>query len=110
MARFARLGAQQAQELGQNNTATCSTRPGNARARPSAQPRACRAVPSQTRAHARAYKTDRGLDCTPPLALNLVGAQDHRRSLCAWRTSGRPRPDHRRPATLAIPRPVQPSG
>jgi hypothetical protein len=41
-----------------------------------------RAAPSQTRAHAharaRAYKADRGLDCTPPLALNLAGAQDHR--------------------------------
>jgi hypothetical protein len=88
MARFARLGAQQAQELGKNNTATCSTRPGNARARHGAQPRACRAAPSQT----RAYKADRGLDRTPPLALNLARAQVHRRSLCARRASGRPRP------------------
>jgi hypothetical protein len=103
MARFTRLGAQQAQELGQNNTATCSTHPGNARARPRARPRA---APSQTRAHARAYKANRGLNRTPPLALNLAGAQDHRRSLCARRASGRPRTDHRRPATLAIPRPV----
>jgi hypothetical protein len=112
MARFARLGAQQAQELGQNNTATCSTRPGNARARPDARPRAHRAAPSQTRAHAhaRAYKADRGLDRTLPLALNLAGAQVYRRSLCARRASGRPRPDHRRPATLAIPRPVRLSG
>jgi hypothetical protein len=45
MARFARLGAQQAQELGQNNTAMCSTRPGNARACPCTRPRACRAAP-----------------------------------------------------------------
>jgi hypothetical protein len=103
MARFARLGAQQAQELGQNNTATCSTRPGDARACPGAQPRACRAAPSQTRARARTYKANWGLDRTPPLALNLAEAQDHRRSLCARRTSGRPRPDHHRPATLAIP-------
>jgi hypothetical protein len=78
MARFTRLGAQQAQELGKNNTTTCSTRPGNARARPGARPRARRAAPSQTRAHARAYKDNRGLDRTPPLALNLTGAQDHR--------------------------------
>jgi hypothetical protein len=111
MARFARLGAQQAQELGQNNTATCSTRPSNARARPGARPRTHRAAPSQTRAHARAhaYKADRGLDRTPPLALNLAGAQVHRRLLCARRASGHPRPDHRRPAILAIPRPVWPS-
>jgi hypothetical protein len=111
MARFARLGAQQAQELGQNNIATCSTRPGNARARPDARPHAHHAAPSQTRAHAcaRAYKVDRGLDRTPPLALNLVGAQDHRRLLCVRRASGRPRPNHRRPATLAIPHPVLPS-
>ena len=104
------MGAQQAQELGQNNTTMCSTRPGNARARPGARPRAHRAAPSQTRAHAhaRAYKADRGLDRTPPLALNLAGAQDHRRSLCARRASGHPRTDHRRPAIQAIPRPVRP--
>jgi hypothetical protein len=110
MTRFARLGAQQAQELGQNNTTTCSTRPRNARARPGARPHARHATPSQTHAHARAYIADRGLDRTPPLALNLAGVQDHRRSLCARCASGRPRPDHRRPATLAIPRPVRPSG
>jgi hypothetical protein len=112
MARFTRLGAQQAQEHGQNNTATCSTRPGDARARRGAQPLVHHAAPSQTSAHARAraYKADRGLDRMPPLALNLVGAQVHWRSLCARCASGRPRPDHRRPATLAIPCPVRPSG
>jgi hypothetical protein len=114
MARFTRLGAQQAQELGQNNTTTCSTCPGNARARPGARPHARRAAPSQTRAHARAraraYKAGRGLDRTPSLALNLAGVQDHRRSLCARCASCCPRPNHRRPATLAIPRPVRPSG
>jgi hypothetical protein len=83
----------------------------HARARPGARPRANRAAPSQTRAHARAraYKADRGLDRMPPLALNLAGAQVHRRLLCARRASGRPRPDHRRPAILGIPRPVRPS-
>jgi hypothetical protein len=68
-------------------------------------------APSRTRApaHARAYKANRGFDRTPLLALNLVGAQDHRRLLCARRASGHPRTHHRRPAILAIPRPVQPS-
>jgi hypothetical protein len=57
MARFARLAAQQELELGQNETTTCSTRPGNARARPGARPRA----------HVRAcdYKADPGFDRTP---------------------------------------------
>jgi hypothetical protein len=111
MARFSRLGAQQAQEHGQKNTATCSTRSSNARARPGTRPRVCRAAPSQTRAHARAhaYKANQDLDRMPPLALNLAGAQVHRRSLCARRASGRPRPDHHRPATLAIRHPVRPS-
>jgi hypothetical protein len=68
-------------------------------------------APSQTRAHSRAcaYKADQGLDHTPSLALNLAGAPVHRRLLCARRASGHPRTDHRRPATLAIPRPVRPS-
>jgi hypothetical protein len=67
---------------------------------------------ARPRAHARsrAYKADLGLDRTPPLALNPAGAQVHRRSLCAWRASGRPRPNHRRPATLAIPYPIRRSG
>jgi hypothetical protein len=109
MARFARLRSLQKVEQGHKQTPTCSTRPGIARARPGARPRAHRAAPSRTRARARAYKADRGLDCTPPLALNLSGAQVHRRLLCARRASGRPRTDHRRPATLAIHRPVRPS-
>jgi hypothetical protein len=46
MARFTRLAAQQGLELGQNEMATCSTRPGNARACPDARPRACRANPT----------------------------------------------------------------
>jgi hypothetical protein len=58
MARFARLGALQAQELEQINTTTCSTRPGNARTRPGARPRMRRAALRQPRAHAhaRGYK------------------------------------------------------
>jgi hypothetical protein len=111
MVRFARLAAQQAQEQGQNNTATCSTRPGIARARPGARPRVPRAAPSQTRApaRARAYKASQGFNRTPPLALNLAGAPVHRRLLCARRASGHPRPDHHRLANRAIPCPVRPS-
>jgi hypothetical protein len=45
MARFTRLAAQQGLELGQKEMATCSTRPGNARARRGARPRARRAAP-----------------------------------------------------------------
>jgi hypothetical protein len=67
MARFARLGAQQAQELGQINTATCSTCHGNARARPSARPRARCTTTLQPCAHARArgYKANPDLNRTP---------------------------------------------
>jgi hypothetical protein len=108
MARFARLRSLQMFEQGQKQTPTCLTRPGNTRARPGARPRAHHAAPSQTRApaHARAYKASRGFNRTPPLSLNLTGAPDHQRLLCARRTSGRPRPNNRRPANRAIPRPV----
>jgi hypothetical protein len=55
-----------------------------ARARPGAQPRAHRAASSQTRATARAStcKASQGFNRTPPLALDLAGAQDHRRLPC----------------------------
>jgi hypothetical protein len=109
MARFAHLRSLQTFEQRQKQTSTCSTRPDIARARPGTRPRAHRAAPSQTRAPARAYKVSRGFNRTPPLALNLTGAPDHWRLLCARRASGRPRPDHRRPANRAIPRPVRPS-
>jgi hypothetical protein len=111
MVRFARLRSLQTFEKGQKQTTTCSTRPGIARARPGARPRAHRTVPSRTRApaRARAYKANRGYDRTPPLALNLAGVQVHRRLLCARRASGHPRTHHRRPAILAIPCPIQPS-
>jgi hypothetical protein len=109
MARFARLRSLQTFEQGQKETSTCSTCPGIAKARPGARPRAHRAAPSQTRARARAYKANRGFNRTPPLALNLTGVPDHWRLLCARRASGHPRPDHRRPANRAIPRPVRPS-
>jgi hypothetical protein len=82
-----------------------------ARARLGAQPRAHRAAPSQTRAsaRARAYKASQGFNRMPPLALDLVGAQDHRRLPCTRCASGRPSTHHHRPANRAIPSPVRPS-
>jgi hypothetical protein len=80
-----------------------------ARARPVARPRAHRAVTNKTHARARTYKASHGLNRTPPLALDLAGAQDHRRLPCTRRVSGRPRTHHRRPANRAIPSPVRPS-
>jgi hypothetical protein len=111
MARFARLRSLQTLEQGQKQTSTCSTRPSIARARPGAQPRAPRAMQSQTRApaRARAYKASQGFDRTPPLALNLAGTLVYRRLLCARRASDHPRTDRRRPAILAIPCLVRPS-
>ena len=111
MARFARLRSLQTFEQGQKQTSTCSMRPDLARARPGARLRALRATPSQACATARAcaYKASQCFNRTPPLALNLTGAPDHRRLLCARRASGRPRLDHRRPANQAIPRSVRPS-
>jgi hypothetical protein len=82
-----------------------------ARARPDAQPHAHRAASSQTRATARANacKASQGFNRTPPLALDLAGAQDHRRLPCTRCASGRPSTHHRRPANRAIPSPVLPS-
>jgi hypothetical protein len=101
MARFTRLAAQQALELGQKETNTRSTCPGNARARPGARPRAPAPRDAQPCTHARAYKTDRGLDRAPSLALSPAQAQDRRSSLCARRACGCPSPDHHGPATPA---------
>jgi hypothetical protein len=80
-----------------------------ARARPDARPRAHRAMTSWTRARARAYKASQGFNRMPPLALDLAGAQDHRRLPCTRRASRRPSTHHRRPANRAIPSPVRPS-
>jgi hypothetical protein len=74
---------------------------------PHARPRAPRVAPS--RARARSYKASQGFNCTPPLALDLAGAQDHRRLPGAQCASGRPSTHHRRPANRAIPSPVRPS-
>jgi hypothetical protein len=109
--RFARLRSQQAFEQGQKNTSTCSMRPELARARPTpdpARPALSQATPVSI-AHARAYKASQGFSHTPQRALDLTGARDRRSLLCTWRASGRPSTRHRRPASRAIPRPVQPS-
>jgi hypothetical protein len=75
---------------------------------PGARPRAPRITPSQARAIARAYKASQGFNRTPPLALDLAGAQDHRRLPGAQRASGRPSIHHRTPANWALPSPVRP--
>jgi hypothetical protein len=110
--RFARLRSRWAVEHGQKNTSTCSTRPERARARPA--PDLARLAPRQAMpvspARARAYKASQVFSRTPPRALDLTGARDHRRLPSTRRASGRPIPRHRRPASRAIPSPIQPSG
>jgi hypothetical protein len=109
--RFACLRSQQAFEQGQKNTSTCSTRPELARARPAPDP--ARPAPRQdtpvSPARARAYKASQGFSRTPRRALDLIGARDRWSLLCTRCASGRPSTRHRRPASIAIPRPVQPS-
>jgi hypothetical protein len=60
-------------------------------------------------ARARAYKTPRDLDRTPPQALDLTGAQTHRRLPVHGVSAAARFPCHRRPANRAFPNPVQPS-
>jgi hypothetical protein len=109
--RFARLRSRRAFEHGQKNTSTCSTRPERAGARPAsdpARPALRQATPvSPSRAHA--YKASQGFSRMPPLALDLTGARDRWSLPCTRRASGRPSTRHRRPASRAIPNPVQPS-
>jgi hypothetical protein len=78
--RFARLRSRQAFEHGQKNTSTCSTRPECARACPAPDP--TRPTPRQATpvspACARACKASQCFSRTPPRALDLTGARDHR--------------------------------
>jgi hypothetical protein len=70
---------------------------------------ASRQRPAGAMAHARAYKTPRDFDRTPPHTLDLTGAQTH---LClpVHDVSAAARfPCHRGPANRAFPNPVQPS-
>jgi hypothetical protein len=109
--RFARSRSQQAFEHGQKNTSTCSTRPEHDRARPVPEP--ARPAPRQATpvspAHARAYKASQGFSRMPPRALDLTEARDRWSLPCKRRASGCPSTRHRRPASRAIPSPVQPS-
>jgi hypothetical protein len=103
------LAAPQREEQGQKQRATCSTRSELARAGPTRAP-ACPALrQGRAGAVARAYKAPRDFDRTPPHALDLTGARNHRRLPRARRARGRPIPRHRRPASRASPNPVQPS-
>jgi hypothetical protein len=108
--RFARLRSRRAFEHGQKNTSTCSTRPERARARPAPEP--ARPAPHQattmSSARARAYKASQGFSRTLPRALDLTAARDRRSLPYTRRASGRPSTRHRRLASRAIPRPVQP--
>jgi hypothetical protein len=107
--RFARLRSRQAFEHGQKNTSTCSTQPERTRTRLVPDP--ARPAPRQATpvSPARAYKASRGFSRTPPHALDLTEARDRRCCPCTRRSSGRPSTRHRRPASRAIPSPVQPS-
>jgi hypothetical protein len=108
--RFTRLRSQQAFEQGQKHTSTCSTRPELARARPAPDPARPASHQAEARAIActRAYKASQGFNHTPPLALDLARAQDHRRLPGAQRASSRPSTHHRSLANRAIPSPVRP--
>jgi hypothetical protein len=72
-------------------------------------PRRAKKDPAPTPAPAPIKPTE-ALTVHPRSLFAPLERKVHRRSLCARRASDRPRPNHRRPATLAIPRPVRPSG
>jgi hypothetical protein len=109
--RFARLRSRRDVELGQKNTSTCSTCSERARARPTPDPTrsAPRRAAPVSPACARAYKAHRSFNRTPPRALHLTGARDHRRLPCKRRARGHPIPYHRRPACRALPSHARPS-
>jgi hypothetical protein len=58
---------------------------------------------------ARAYKAPRDFDRTPPHALDLTGAQNHRCLPVHGVPAAARFPLHRRPANRTLPDPVQPS-
>jgi hypothetical protein len=109
--RFTSLRSRRAVEHGQKNTSMCSMRPERARARPALDPAhpAPRQATPVSAACARAYKASRSFSRTPLCALDLTRARDRRSLPCRRRVSGRPIPHHHRPASRAIPNPVQPS-
>jgi hypothetical protein len=109
--RFARLRSRRAVEQGQKNTSTCSTRSKRARARPTPDPTrpAPRRAAPVSPACARAYKAHRSFNRTPPRALHLTGAGDHRRLPGKRRARGHLIPRRRRPACRALPSHARPS-
>jgi hypothetical protein len=81
-----------------------------ARARPRRSTHARSPASRQPRVHGRAYKSHPGLDRTPTRVADPTRAQV-RRSLPRERgASGPASHDHRRPANLATPHPIRPSG
>jgi hypothetical protein len=70
---------------------------------------ASRQRPADAMARARAYKAPRDLDRTPPHALDLTGAQTHRRLPVHGVSAAARSPCHRRPVSRTLPSPVQPS-
>jgi hypothetical protein len=102
------LAAQQREEQGQKQRATCSTRSELARARPTRAP-ASRQSQAGAMARARAYKASRDFNCTPPHALDLTGAQNHRRLPVHSVPATARSPCHRRPANRALPSHARPS-
>ena len=70
---------------------------------------ASRQRPASAMARARAYKAPRDLDRTPPHALDLTRAQNHRRLPVHGVPAAARSPCHRRPANRTLPNPVQPS-
>jgi hypothetical protein len=65
--------------------------------------------PASAVARARAYKSPRDLNRTTPHALDLTGAQNHRRLPVHGVFAAARSPCHRRPANRAFPNPVLPS-
>jgi hypothetical protein len=70
---------------------------------------ASRQRPASAMARACAYKAPRNLDRTPPHALDLNGAQTHRRLPVHDVPAAARLPCHRRPANRTLPNPVRPS-
>jgi hypothetical protein len=70
---------------------------------------ASRQSPAGAMACARFYKAPRDLDCTPPHALDLTRAQNHRRLPVHGVSAAARSPCHRRPAGRTLPNPVRPS-
>jgi hypothetical protein len=103
------LAAQQREEHGQKQRATCSTRSELARARPRAPPRAPHRAkrPADAMARARAYKAPRRRPHSSAHAQTSpeLNSPPFAR---ARRVRGHPSHCRRRPASPALPNPVQP--